>query len=99
MFNGMYGVAGQSSEMAAAVTGAQFPAGYPTGMEGQPGNTPTEQSAYDPYSAASYYQAAAAAQYSSLRWEGPGHSYSLLELSCNFYPARARDKEVAQHAA
>ena len=96
MFNGMYGIAGQNTEMPS--TGqAGFPAGYPNGMEGQP---TTEQSSYDPYSAASYYQAAAAAQYSSLRWEGPVLSYSfLLSLSCNFYPARARDKEVAQHAA
>jgi hypothetical protein len=93
MFNGMYGIAGQNTEMPST---GQFPAGYPSGMEGQP---TTEQSAYDPYSAASYYQAAAAAQYSSLRWEGPVLSYSFFCLSCNFYPARARDKEVAQHAA
>ncbi|CBY33128.1 unnamed protein product [Oikopleura dioica] len=64
MFNGIYGIAGQSTEMPST---GQFPAGYPSVMEGQP---TAEQSTYDPYSAASYYQAAAAAQYSSLRWEG-----------------------------
>lgn len=57
MFNGMYGI-GQGGD----IQNANF--GY---MDAQTHGNYTEP---DPYSAASYYQAAAAAQYRSLGWEG-----------------------------
>ena len=71
MFNGMYGI-GQQSELPQS---GQF--GY--GMENQAGHQPT-YSEQDPYSAASYYQAAAAAQYRSLGWEGKSLILRFISL-------------------